>query len=188
MYALMSAFVLVLTLALSGSVSAQETTGTVAGRIVDTQGLAVPGVTVTLTGSQGVKTVVTDAEGRFGIPFLTPGAYAVRAELQGFKTAETKDLVVSIGQTTPADLTLEVGGLTDTVQVVATATPLDVTNTTIGLVLSTDSLRTLPVGRTFAQAAYLTPGVSNSGNVGQANPSISGAPDWRTYTSSMAPT
>ena len=135
MYARMSAFVLVLTLAVSGSVSAQETTGTVAGRIVDSQGLAVPGVAVTLTGSQGVKTVVTDADGRFAIPFLTPGAYTIRAELQGFKTAETKDLVVSIGQSTSADLTLEVGGLTDTVQVVATTVPIDVTSTTVGLVI-----------------------------------------------------
>jgi hypothetical protein len=53
---------------------AQETTGTIRVRIVDTQGLPVPGVTVTITGPQGAKTIVTDAEGQVYAPFLTPGA------------------------------------------------------------------------------------------------------------------
>jgi outer membrane receptor protein involved in Fe transport len=174
MYVRLSAFLVAIALAMTSMATAQETTGTISGRIIDGQGLGVPGVTVTIAGSQGVKNAVTDVDGRFAVPFLTPGLYSARAELQGFKSSEVKDLTVSIGQTSSANMTLEVGGLTDTVQVVATTIPIDVTSTTIGSVLSTDSLRSIPVGRTFAQAAYLTPGVSNSGNVGAANPSISG--------------
>ena len=74
-----------LVLAAGGSrLMAQETTGAVTGRITDPQGLAVPGATVTLTGPQGAKTAVTDAEGRFSAPLLVPGTYvgqgrAVRA-------------------------------------------------------------------------------------------------------------
>src|SRR4029453_18158927 len=64
---------------------AQGTTGAIAGRLGEAQGLEVPGVTGTGTGPQGAKTVVTDAEGRFSVPFLTPGAYGVRTELAGFK-------------------------------------------------------------------------------------------------------
>ena len=56
-------------------VLAQETTGSLRGRVVDAQGLAVPGVTVTATGPQGAKTAVTDSDGRFSVPFLTPGSY-----------------------------------------------------------------------------------------------------------------
>ena len=67
---------------------------------MDPQGLGVPGVTVTATGPQGAKTTVSDGDGRFTIPFLTPGTYAVRAELQGFKTVEQKDVTVSLGQAT----------------------------------------------------------------------------------------
>ena len=85
---------IVLAFALFASpLAAQETTGTIQGRVVDAQGLAVPGATVTVTGPQGSKNTVTDADGRFTIPFLTPGIYAVRAELQGFKAVEQKDVV-----------------------------------------------------------------------------------------------
>ena len=67
----------------SGTVgaAAQNTTGVISGRIVDGQGLALPGVAVKATGAQGAKSTMSDGEGRFTIPFLTPGNYSVQAEL-----------------------------------------------------------------------------------------------------------
>ena len=76
---------------------AQQTTGMISGRITDAQGLPVPGVNVTAAGAQGTKATVTDGDGRFTIPFLTPGPYAVHAELQGFKTVDRDGLDVHIG-------------------------------------------------------------------------------------------
>ena len=70
---------------------AQGTTGTISGRIVDPQGLPVPGAVVTVTGPQGMKSTVSGGDGRFNVPFLTPGNYSVRAELQGFKAVEQKE-------------------------------------------------------------------------------------------------
>jgi hypothetical protein len=90
---------------------AQETTGTISGRIVDPQGLAVPGVTVTAGGAQGAKTSVTDAEGRYTIPFLTPGTYTLRAEIQGFKPVERTGIQVRLGQALEIPLTMELGGV-----------------------------------------------------------------------------
>ena len=78
---------------------AQETTGAITGRIVDAQGLALAGATVTATGPQGSRSATTDGEGRFRLPFLTPGTYAVRAELPGFKGVEQKSVPVRLGQT-----------------------------------------------------------------------------------------
>src|SRR6266487_3161101 len=83
----------------SSAAFAQETTGTIRGRIVDAQGGAMPGVTVTASGGQGSKTTVSDAEGRYNIPFLTPGTYTIRAELQGFKTVTQEGAGVGLGQT-----------------------------------------------------------------------------------------
>jgi hypothetical protein len=65
---------LIVMLVLSGAIcaSAQETTGTITGRAADAQGLPVPGVTVTATGPQGIKTAITDSQGHFAFPFI-PG-------------------------------------------------------------------------------------------------------------------
>jgi len=155
--------------------AAQDTTGTISGRIADAQGLVVPGVTVTATGSQGPKTTVTDSEGRFTIPFLTPGSYAVHAELQGFKPVDRADVQVRLGQAVELPLTMQVGELTESVQVVSSAPTIDTTSTTIGASLDSATLSRLPVGRRFSDTLYLAPGVSSGGSVGVANPSIGGS-------------
>ena len=168
------ALVLVILLGSGITALAQETTGTIKGRIADAQGLAVPGATVTVSGTQGTKTTVTDGEGRFNIPFLTPGAYNVRAELQGFKAVEQKDVAVGLGRTVEIPLRMEIGGLTETVQVTATTPIVDSTTTTSGAVLDTRHMQRVPVGRRVSDTLYLAPGVSSSGSAGTANPSISG--------------
>jgi hypothetical protein len=169
----MSAIVMAL-LVLTGVASAQETTGTLTGRLVDTQGLAVPGATVTIVGPQGTQSLVTDAEGRFSAPFLTPGVYDVRAELQGFKAVQVDDVSVSLGQTTDISLRMEVGGLTETVQVVGSTAIVDTTSATVGATLTSEMLSRVPVGRRFSDTLYLAPGVTSSGSAGRANPSVSG--------------
>src|SRR5215204_6004814 len=109
MYARISAFLVALALAVTGIAAAQETTGSLGGQVVDAQGLAVPGASVTVTGPQGARTNVTDAEGRWVAPFLTPGQYAVRVELQGFKASEQKDIQVSLGGRREINVKLEAG-------------------------------------------------------------------------------
>lgn len=161
-------------LILTGVASAQETTGTLTGQLIDTQGLAVPGATVTVTGPQGSRSLVSDAEGRFQASFLTPGTYGVRAELQGFKAVEVRNVTVSLGQTTEIALKMEIGGLTETVEVVSSNVIVDTSSTTVGAVLSSDMLSRVPTGRRFSDTLYLAPGVSSSGSAGRANPSMSG--------------
>ena len=158
----------------AGSLFAQETTGGIRGRVVDPQGLAVPGVTVTANGPQGAKATTADGEGRFTIPFLTPGVYSVRAELSGFKAVEQRDVNVRLGQSVDLALKLEVGGVTETVQVTASAPEVDTTSTTTGAILSTNALANIPVGRRVSDTMYLAPGVSSSGTLGRSNPSVSG--------------
>jgi outer membrane receptor protein involved in Fe transport len=167
---------LIVMLVLSGAIcaSAQETTGTITGRAADAQGLPVPGVTVTATGPQGIKTAITDSQGHFAFPFITPGLYTVRMELQGFKTIERKQVSVSVGQTMDLPVTMEVGGVSETVNVEAAPPLIDTTSTTAGAVISSDLLERVPVGRRVSDTLYLAPGVSSGGSVGQANPSVSG--------------
>ena len=165
-----------LVLASLSTVFAQETTATIAGRVTDPQGLAVPGVTVTVTGQQGSKTAVTDSEGRFQVPYLVPGPYAVKAELQGFKTVQQPGIMLRLGQTLDVPLTMQVGGVSETVNVQGSAPVIDTSTTTIGAALDSQLLERVPVGRRFSDTLYLAPGVSSSGTAGTANPSVGPGP------------
>src|SRR5215208_1775572 len=167
------AFVAAVVVATAGHGWAQETTGSIAGRVSDPQGLAVAGATVTVTGPQGSQTFTADAEGRFNAPFLIPGTYAVRAELQGFKVVEQRNVVVRLGQRVELPVTMEVGGLTETVEVTGGSPTIDTSTTTVGAVINADLLQRVPIGRRFSDALYIAPGVTNSG-AGAANPSIAG--------------
>jgi outer membrane receptor protein involved in Fe transport len=170
----LSAIVAALSLWLAGTAVAQTTTGTLSGRVVDAQGLPIPGATVTVTGPQGSRSFVSDSDGRFSAPFLTPGVYSVRAELQGFKAVDIRDITVSLGQTTEIGIKMEVGGLTETVEVVGSSVVVDTTSATTGAVLGTELFERVPVGRRMTDTLYLAPGVSNT-TVGAANPSMSGS-------------
>ena len=80
-------------------------TGTIDGRVLDAQGAALPGVTVTITGPQNTRTVITGADGVYRFALLLAGRYTVNAELEGLGTAELgTDL--DPGQRRGIDLTL----------------------------------------------------------------------------------
>jgi len=140
--------VLTAALCLTTAAIAQEvTTGSIGGVVTDPQGLPLPGVSVTVTSPQGPRTFVTDQQGRFFAPFLTPGTYEVRAELSGFKPVEQRNVEVRLGQRAELPLRLEVGGLAETVQVTGSTAVVDTTNTTVGANIDSETLARLPVQR-----------------------------------------
>jgi len=131
--------------AIAAPALAQETTtGSLGGQVVDPQGLPLPGVTVTITSTAAPRSVVTDDQGRFFVAFLTPGIYAVRAELSGFAPVEKPRVEVRLGQRAELNLALAVGGLAETVQVTGNTGVVDVTNTTVGANLDSEMLARLP--------------------------------------------
>ena len=152
----------------------ETTTGSIAGRVVDAQGLALPGATVTVTTPQGPREFTTDSEGAFFAPFLTPGVYEVKVELQGFRGLDRQNVEVRLGQRVELPLTLQVGPVTESVNVTAGAPVVDTSSTTTGAVIDSDMLQRIPVGRRFSDTLYIAPGVSSGGQVGDANPSVSG--------------
>jgi hypothetical protein len=159
----------------AAALAQETTTGAVAGKVVDSQNLPIPGATVTVSSAQGSKTAVSDAQGTFLVPFLVPGTYRVKVELSGFKPVELTGVNVQLGDRTiiPA-VTLTVGALTEAVQVIGAPPVVDTTTTTVGAAMDSDFLARIPVSRRLSDTLYLAPGVSGSGRAGQANPSISG--------------
>src|SRR3954470_8662712 len=105
--ALMKTFVRLMTalalLVLAAETSfAQQTTGTISGRVIDPQGMAVPGATITTTSTATglVRTDVSDAEGLYRLTALPVGTYDVVADLSGFTKLERRGILVDVSQTT----------------------------------------------------------------------------------------
>ncbi len=171
---LRSLAVLAIVLLAGAATTFAQGSGTIAGRVTDSQGLAMPGATVTAQGPQGTRSGVTDSEGRYSIPFLVPGDYLVRAELQGFKSVERQNVTVRLSQTVDLPLAMEVGAISEVVEVAATSPIVDMSTTTIGANLDSELLTRVPVGRRMTDALYIAPGVSSSGRTGTANPSVGG--------------
>src|SRR5438445_7357961 len=98
---------------------AQQTTGNLTGRVVDQQGAAVPGATVTAKSpSTGfTRTEASDAEGLYRLAALPVGIYEVTAELSGFQTVSKKDVEVNVSQIVAIDFQMKVAALAETVNV-----------------------------------------------------------------------
>src|SRR5262245_50891920 len=94
MYARISTSLLALLLTIVSMASAQERFGSLTGKVADAQGLALPGVTVTVTNNETRRStvVVTDNEGAYIAQPLEPGRYAVKFELSGFVPREAPDV------------------------------------------------------------------------------------------------
>jgi hypothetical protein len=150
-------------------------TGQLQGTVIDSGGLVLPGVTVTVTSPalQGTRDTVSDANGNYVIRGLPAGEYSVRFELSSFKTTEQK-ATIELGQPKEVNATLPVAGVAEAVQVTADTIASAVTTTTGGLNVTATEVNALPLGRTLQNIALLSPGVtSNTPNGGQL--AISGA-------------
>ena len=149
---------------------AQSTTGSISGVAVDESDSVLPGVTIGVTNvdTGAARSLVTDETGRYRALSLAPGRYRVRAELSGFRTVETADIVVQIGRDIPVDLTLGVGQVSESVTVTGEAALVDLGAAVVGGVVTTTQIAELPLnGRSFMQLATLQPGVTVSRSTGR---------------------
>jgi hypothetical protein len=142
---------------------AQETTGTITGVVTDSEGGVLPGVSVTLTNTRTGQVLerVTSGEGLYTAPLLPVGEYEIRFELSGFRPQLIRGIRLSVNDRLTVNSQLEVGGITDTVEVTASASPVQQTAALQTLIGSTQ-VQELPLNnRNFVQLATLTPGVSS---------------------------
>src|SRR5688500_1550618 len=160
---LKSAILMALMVALVGvgAASAQGVqTGTIRGTVQDQQGLPVPGVTVTATSSslQGPRSTVSDGEGNYTLAALPAGQYEVVFESSGFTTIK-QTTAVSVGLQVTQNVTLQTGGLTEAVQVVA-STPSVIATPTVGANVRKEEIDALATARTSQGISTLAPNVT----------------------------
>ena len=146
-----------------------QTGGTLQGTVVDDQGLALPGATVTLANIETgwTRTVVADDQGRYRAGALPPGVYQIKAELSGFASAIRERVPLTLGQELTVNMSLKVATLAETITVTADVPLIETTSNTLGTSISREQLDSLPVpGRTFTALAQTAPGVTGVGGGG----------------------
>ncbi|MCA1613415.1 MAG: carboxypeptidase regulatory-like domain-containing protein, partial [Acidobacteria bacterium] len=152
-----------LTMSLSMPLTAQEPTGGVEGTVTDPSGAVVvkASVTVRNPATNFSRTTETNDEGFFRVSQLPPGDYEIRVTGANFKTTVVKEVGVSVGQNSPADVKLEIGGASEEVTVVGTGeAQIERVDQTVSGVVGTVQIQNLPLnGRNFLDLAQLQPGV-----------------------------
>ena len=145
------------------SLVAQTTTGTLRGTVRDTSGAVLPGATVEVTGAAGTQTTVADAHGQYRFQALTPGVYALKATLDGFKAMVMEGLRVEVGRTFDVDVPLEVGTVAETVTVSAESPLIDTSQSAVTVNYNQELIQDTPVLR-FSVFDYfqMTPGIAST--------------------------
>jgi hypothetical protein len=156
-------FLLTLVLAGAHALLAQATaTGNIVGVVTDATGAALPGATVTATnkGTNAQRTVTSNSAGQYRFDLLPSGPYNVKAEANGFSTAEAKDLDLIVGTTLTANLPMATGTVSTSVEVVSSNQLLDAEKTDSSTAITPKEIVDLPLnGRDIANLAILAPGV-----------------------------
>ena len=155
-----------LVLALASPASGQGR-GSISGTVTDASGAALPGATVTITNVRTDVTFVarTNEVGFYTAPSLPVGDYVVAAELAGFKTAIKRGLTLQVDEGARVDLSMELGEMTERVEVLGTAPLVNTSSATVGKVIENRRVTELPLnGRNALALMALAPSVkSNSG-------------------------
>jgi hypothetical protein len=141
-------------------------TTSLSGSVVDADGGAIPGATVTIKNNATGVTVeaVSNSTGRFAFPGLAVGTYTVTVSLTGFKTFVASDVRLLAARPGEVTAKLEIGALTETVEVKAGAELVQTQSTAVTSTLSTEQLTELPlVSRNALYAVAMLPGVSTTG-------------------------
>src|SRR6266540_4461914 len=165
------ALALVMLLGVAGSARAQVITGTVEGRVTDSQGAVLPGVAMTAvnTATKGMFAGTTTSEGLYRLTFLPPATYEIKAELSGFRGEMRQGVVVRVNDAVVVDFTLAIASVSETITVQATASSVQVTRSELKRTYDEAALKEIPlatsdaVGRNVYGVATKAPGVTTPG-------------------------
>src|SRR5487761_215746 len=154
-----------LTLTVPAEVSAQVVGATLSGTVTDTSGAVLPRAQISImnVATGVVTTTATDSSGLYIAPNLLPGNYQLTASAKGFASAVRSGITLTVGQELVLNVTLKVGGVTQTITVTGAAQAVQLNSSTISGVVNTTRVLDLPLnGRSWTDLAELQPGVTVS--------------------------
>jgi len=160
---LVGGFTLGIALLVPAPVSAQLGTGDLRGKVVDSSGAVLPGVTVIAKneGSGQYRETISSTDGTFSMIALIPGNYELTATLSGFKKYQRGAVRVEVGKATSIEISLPVGGVEEQVTVTAESPIVDTSSKQIGGVVTSQELNDIPsINRNFTTYLGTLPGVT----------------------------
>ncbi len=152
-----------LTVFLAAQAAAQVAGGAINGTVTDHTGASVPAAQVTIENSatHSFRQLITDSEGLYSAPNLTPGTYEVKVSGAGFSTILHTNVVVSVGLDITLNLQLQVGSVQQTVEVTTSPSSVDLASSSTSGLVGGRKVRELPLnGRDWTSLATLEPGVN----------------------------
>ncbi len=147
------------------SLFGQDITGTIEGTVLDATGAAVPKAKVTVTNTdrnQAIRVLTTPSDGVYSAVLLPIGNYSVKAEAAGFKAEVLTGIVLNVNDVLKVNLTMQVGAVTETVEVAAQAVAVELGSPASATTIDGTTVRELSLAtRNYEQLVSLMPGVSN---------------------------
>ena len=150
----------------SALVYGQVSTGTITGSVTDPSGAPVPNVQVSVvqTDTNIESRGVTNTEGLYRVQSLQPGAYRITFEGQGFKRIVQTGVSLRVGDVLPVNATLQIGQVSESVQVTGVTTLLETETSSNGTVTEGDTLYKMPLYQRYVlNTLNLTPGMTMNG-------------------------
>src|SRR5713226_9238971 len=151
----------------SAPVEAQVSGATLSGLISDPSGAGIPSANVSIknVGTGEVREVPTNGDGFYSAPNLLPGIYDVTITAQGFNKVVQKGITLTVGAQQTLNLSLNVGQVTQTVEVTAAPPEIQTTSSAVTSTVDSKTIRELPLnGRDWASLATLEPGITSIPN------------------------
>jgi hypothetical protein len=139
-----------------------QTSGTIAGKVIDSSGALLREVKITARNIEtgNTRTTVSSDEGTYALPGLAVGSYQIRAEYAGFRPLVRQGITLVVGQTAIVDLTLQVGAVDQEITVVGEAPLVNTATSELSYLVGERTMRDLPLnGRNYTDLALLQPGV-----------------------------
>ncbi|MGH9338061.1 MAG: TonB-dependent receptor domain-containing protein [Acidobacteriota bacterium] len=161
-FALLSGIVILTSLS---SLTYGQVASRITGIVQDPTGAVIPGIEVTVRDvNRGTtRTTVTNERGNYSFPNLSSGVYIISAELPGFKTATSDELRLEVNQTLQFNIRMEIGEVTDQIQVTGAAPLLQTSDSQVGGVIENKQVVDFPIqARDFMQLALTVAGVVES--------------------------
>jgi hypothetical protein len=160
-----AALLVTASLLFAGFAAAQTPSATITGRVSDPTNASVGDATIEVrnVGTNEKRVVRSASDGDYTVSSLNPGTYDVSIAKEGFKSVHDTGVVLEVDQTARLDAHLEVGTITQTVDVTAGVPLVNTENSTLGDVVTTPEITEMPLdGRNFTDLAFMVPGVTPS--------------------------